>query len=253
MKQVNDLSAQLLNSLPTQAGKKTTGTNRSTIDTPSRPSASLSTEEKKELGQAVNGLFRLLEDAYPHRFRSAFPTDESFVRAKRVWARVLREFSPRRIMHAAEKALATSKYMPDLATIRELCQLNYAETGLKEPLQAYYEACNAHPQTRDYPWSHLAVYLAARETGWLLLQGEEQSRVLPIFERNYSILCNRVLDGEDLEATVLKGIEDGRNKALSRKAEEVADQAQRKLMADQGIDPDSGKAALQKLRETLKT
>ena len=65
----------------------------------------------------------------PHRFRSAFPTDESCVRAKRVWSRVLREFTPRRIMYAAEKALATSKYMPDLATIRELCQLNYVETG----------------------------------------------------------------------------------------------------------------------------
>ncbi|MDP0588548.1 MAG: replication protein P [Candidatus Endonucleobacter bathymodioli] len=214
---------------------------------------SLTPDKKQALGQAINGLFRLLEDAYPHRFRSAFPKDEDFIRAKRVWARILQGYSPRRIMLAAEKALATSKYMPDLATIRDFCKLNYNELGLKEPLQAYYEACQAPDHTLKYPWSHIAIYFAAKETGWLTLRSEEQRVVYPIFERNYSIICNRVVDGEDLETTILQGIEDSRTKELARQAEEVADQVQRTLMVKQGIDPTCGTDAHERLKKVLYT
>ncbi len=207
----------------------------------------------RELEQAINSLFTLLEDAYPLKFKRAFPTHEDQIRAKRVWKSALKEFNPRRIWMAGKKALDSSKFFPDLSDIRELCKLRYDELGLREPLQAYYEACHAPKQTRDYCWSHLAVYLAAKETGWLTLQSQEQRIAFPIFERNYEIICNRVLDGEDLEATVYKGLEDSRTKELSRQAEEIADQAQRQLMTKQGIDPDCGKAALEKLRKTLKT
>ncbi len=207
----------------------------------------------RELEQAINSLFTLLEDAYPLKFKRAYPTDEDQIRAKRVWKNSLKEFSPRRIWMAGKKALDTSRFFPDLSEIRELCKLRYDEMGLKEPLQAYYEACRAPVQTREYPWSHLAVYLAARETGWLTLSSQEQRIAYPIFERNYSIICNRVLDGEDLEATIAQGIEDSRTKALFRQADEAADQSQRQLMAEQGIDPDNGKAAREKLKCALKT
>ena len=120
-------------------------------------------------------------------------------------------------------------------------------------MQAYYEACHAYPQSRAFHWSHIAVYLAAKETGWLLLQSEEQARAFPIFERNYSIICNRVLDGEDLEATVLKGIADSRAQGEFQQAIDAADQAQQQLMADQGIDPKSGALAREKLRKTLQS
>ncbi|WP_330924748.1 replication protein P [Candidatus Sororendozoicomonas aggregata] len=228
-------------SLKTNAEEKSTG-------------SPLSDQQREALGHAINALFRMLEDAYPHRFRSAFPKDEDYVRAKRVWENVLKEFSPRRIMLAGKKAISSSsKYMPDLAGIRALCQPSFDEMGLKEPLQAYYEACRAPVRTREYSWSHLAVYLAARETGWLTLSAQEQRIAYPVFERNYSIICNRVLDGEDLEATIALGIEDSRTKALFRQADEAADQSQRQLMAEQGIDPDNGKAAREKLKLALKT
>ena len=200
---------------------------------------------------AINALFTLLEDGYPLKFRRAFPTDEDVMRAKRVWKNSLQEFSPRRILLAGKKALDTSRFFPDLSDIRELCKLRYDEMGLKEPLQAYYEACYAPDQTRDYHWSHIAVFLAARETGWLMLRSEEQRVAFPVFERNYEILCNRVLEGEDLEASILKGLEDGRSKEASRKAEEAAEQKQRKLMATQGIDPDNARAARERLKKSL--
>ncbi|MGB1272495.1 MAG: hypothetical protein ACPG5T_10500, partial [Endozoicomonas sp.] len=97
---------------------------------------------------AINALFTLLEDGYPLKFKRAFPTHEDIIRAKRVWKNSLQEYSPRRILQAAKKALDTSRFFPDLSDIRELCKLRYDEMGLKEPLQAYYEACYAQQQTR---------------------------------------------------------------------------------------------------------
>ncbi|MGB0359968.1 MAG: replication protein P [Endozoicomonas sp.] len=200
---------------------------------------------------AINAMFTLLEDAYPLKFKRAFQTHEDVIRAKRVWKNSLQEFSPRRILVAARKALDASKFFPDLSDIRELCKLRYDEVGLKEPLQAYYEACYSPLQTREHRWSHIAVYLAARETGWMMLRSEEQRIAFPVFERNYDILCNRVLEGEDLEASILKGIEDGRSAAVSRQIEEAAQQQQREVMAAQGIDPESGTSARDRLMKVF--
>ncbi|MRI32021.1 hypothetical protein EOPP23_03280 [Endozoicomonas sp. OPT23] len=214
---------------------------------------SASVEQKQQYRYAINGLFTLLEDAYPLKFKRAFPTDDDVNRAKRVWYQSLKEFSPKRIMLAGQKALDTSKFFPDLGDIRELCRLRYDEMGLKEPLQAYYEACHSPDQSRNYRWSHIAIYLAAKQTGWMTLRSEEQRIALPIFERNYNIICNRVLDGEDLEAEILQGLEDSRNKEAVRLAEEQAEQKLRKQMEKQGIDPNAGRSAFDKLKESLKS
>lgn len=200
---------------------------------------------------AINALFTLLEDAYPLKFKRAFRAHEDIIRAKRVWKNSLQEFSPRRILLAAKKALDTSRFFPDLSDIRELCKLRYDEAGLKEPLQAYYEVCYAPQQNRDYPWSHIAVYLAARETGWMMLRSEAQRVAFPVFERNYEILCNRVLEGEDLKTTILKGIEDGRSKEAVCLAEEAAQQHQRETMISLGIDPNNGASARDRLKKVF--
>ena len=249
MKQGKDLINQQLKSLQTAVG---TTTSSSTTQT-AKPDSQIGGQGSGTHAQAINALFTLLEDAYPLKFKRAFKSDEDIARAKRVWKNSLQEFSPRRILKAAKKALDTSIFFPDLSDIRELCKLRYDEVGLKKPLPAYYEACYAPQQTRDYAWSHIAVYLAARETGWLMLHSVEQRVAFPVFERNYEILCNRVLEGEDLEASILKGLEDNRSKEAARRAEEVAKQQQRSTMAVQGIDPDDAASARARLRNVFET
>lgn len=250
MKQGKELIDQQLKSLQTGAG--TTASSSKTATTDQSPAgyqqtAGANTAQQPRLGadhvDAINAMFTLLEDAYPLKFKRAFQSHEDIIRAKRVWKNSLQEYSPRRILLAAKKALDTAKFFPDLSDIRALCKLRYDEVGLKEPLQAYYEACYAPQQTREFPWSHIAVYLAARETGWMMLRSEEQRVAFPVFERNYEILCNRVLEGEDLEASILKGIEDSRSKEVTRLAEEAAQQHQRETMISQGIDPDNSELA----------
>ena len=247
MKQGRELIDQQLKSLQTPAGQTAYSSTSTTQTTESAQGAQSgqgdSAEQRQNYRYAINTLFTLLEDAYPLKFKRAFPTEEDLSRAKRVWYQSLKEYHPKRIVRAAQKALDTSKFFPDLSDIRELCKLRYDEVGLKEPLQAYYEACYAPVQTREYHWSHIAVYLAARQTGWMTLRSEEQRIALPIFERNYEILCNRVLDGEDLETDIMKGLEDSRSKDLLRKADEQAEQNLRQQMEKQGIDPDAGRKA----------
>ena len=208
MKQGKEVIEQRLKSLQTGAGT------RASSSTPTQNNSAGDQQQARAEGRAkgsadhvdaINALFTLLEDGYPLKFRRAFPTNEDIIRAKRVWKNSLQEFSPRRILLAGKKALDTSKFFPDLSDIRELCKLRYDEMGLKEPLQAYYEACYAPEQTRDYHWSHIAVFLAARETGWFMLRSEEQRVAFPVFERNYEILCNRVLEGENLEEINTQG------------------------------------------------
>lgn len=222
-----------------------------TESTSRRTDSSACSGSGREHEYAINTLFTLLEDAFPLKFRRAFPTAEDQARAKSVWLQSLREFSPRRILRAARKAIDTTRFFPDLADIRELCKLRFDEYGLKEPLQAYYEACNAPSRSRDYGWSHLAVYLAARETGWFMIRGEPQQTAFPVFERNYEILCNRVLDGDDLEADIDRALENTLDRSGIVCAEQAARKQQQALMKEQGIDPKGGRAVFLSVKDKL--
>ncbi len=201
---------------------------------------------------AINAVFAKLEAAFPLKYRRAFPSVEQENVAKAQWLETLKAFTPARIVRAAQKAIETTRFFPDLADIRELCRLKYDEYGLKEPLQAYYEACNAGSQSRDWPWSHPAVFLAAQASGWLLIRGEPQEQAYPVFERNYEILCNRVLNGEDLEAEILQGLENQAGKARLRASLEAADVRQQQQMRELGVNPEGGRAEFLKLKATLK-
>ncbi|RRJ85122.1 replication protein P [Aestuariirhabdus litorea] len=196
-------------------------------------------------------LFTLLEDAFPTKFKHAFRSAEDRERAQRVWMSSLKVFPPPLIVSVAREAIKTSKYFPDLAEIYRLCRAAYTRHGLKEPLQAYYEACNAPHPSLDYPWSHIAVYLAARDTGWQTLRGEEQRLAFPLYEQNYELWCNRVLEGEDLEAMVASALENPRQAALAAELERTASEQMQQRMQQQGIDPAAGRQAFLDLKKKM--
>ncbi len=212
----------------------------------------LTAQQKQELSVAINALFTLLEDAFPTKFKHAFRTQEDKLRAQRVWMSSLKVFPPKHIVDVARKAIKTTKYFPDLAEIYQLCRVAYSEHGLKEPLQAYYEACNAPRQDLSYGWSHKAIYLAARDTGWQLIRGEEQRYVFPVFEQNYELWCSRVLEGIDLDAKLSGVLEDLRHEDLQREVEDIASQRLQQRMQEQGIDPSAGRQAFIELKKRLK-
>lgn len=201
---------------------------------------------------AVNFVFMLMRDAFPQQFINAFPTQDTRDRARSLWAKGLADLHPQQIKKAAIRAIKESKFLPSLSELRRLSSTHrYEDLGLKDPLQAYYEACGATNRTREGFWSHIAVYLAARETGWQLLEGEPQTVVYPIFERNYEILCNRLMAGENLDDGIHKGLENHARRDAQRQADMAAEQKLRHDMVEHGINPDGGRAEFLKTLSDL--
>ncbi len=193
----------------------------------------------------------MLADAFPSQFHRAYPDEKARSRARSIWAEALKDIAPKDIKFAAERVLKRKRFLPSIADVREISRMRYYEqSGLKDPLQAYQEACNAEPQTMAYNWSHVAVYLAARETGWMTLRGEEQKIAFPQFERNYSAFCERVLVGEDLLAEMQSRLDSPQAKT-AEVAWQQSEQQQQQQMAAQGIDPEGGREEFLKLRKQL--
>jgi len=166
---------------------------------------------------AINRLFAELELAYHNQYHKAYASDESAQLAKQLWFDALRGFSPEVILKACRSAIAASEYLPSLHSLHRYCTEQLSSYGLPDALSAYREACNAQSPKANFDWSHLAIYYAGLASDWFLLASETQNRMLPVFEKHYNDLCERVLNGEVLlspkQPQLSQGIVD---KALSR-------------------------------------
>lgn len=196
-------------------------------------------------------VFRKLQAAFPLRYKSAFPSQDDENTAKKQWVNSLQRYTPSRIVKAAEKAIRQAEYFPDLIDLRRYCKLTRKECGLPSAEAAYQEACFENNQSVDAYWSHPAVYLAAKATGWHLLRGEQQRVVFPIFQRNYEILSNRVIEGEDLTEELPQGLEHHRV-TPAEQAEQLSNEQLKQQMISQGINPNSGKEAFDNLKQQLR-
>lgn len=160
-------------------------------------------------------MFTEFELAYHNQYHKAFSNNESLGLAKQLWLRNLASFEPKRIIQAARKAISQSEYLPTIHSILKYCEPQLPDYGLPEPRQAYYEACRASSPKAEYQWSHPAVYFAGRGTDWFFIANNSENRVFPVFERNYKILCERVLNGEEIEIEIPKAIPDEISQPLS--------------------------------------
>lgn len=150
---------------------------------------------------AINQMFAELELAYHNQFHKAFPGDKLQV-AKQLWAHTLVDLSAAEILRGCRKSIKTSPFLPTLHTIRENSQFDPSELGLPEVRTAYLEACRAPSPKSDYEWSHAAVYHAGQASDWYFLASTGEAKAFPVFKRNYEILCERIMAGEDLAEAV---------------------------------------------------
>lgn len=243
MKTIHDLAIRQQKSSPTQNGQTNTS------------SASKSNSaDNKDSKEAVAYLMMLLREAYPAQFDRVYPSEKARLRARGLWAEALKNITPLFIKKAAEKAVRSgNKFMPSLGDIINFCRPSYDELGLKEPLQAYYEACYMENPSVTSPWSHHAVYFAGKSTGWSLLRREPQERAFPLFKNSYDVLCQRAQRGDDLSAEVNKQLEDFARRDVMYHAEKKMHKAQQKLMRKQGIDPKAGRRAFENEMKKLET
>ncbi len=147
---------------------------------------------------AVTRLFEEFALAYHNQYRKAFPNRSTLDRAKKYWLGHLKSFSPNQIVRAGAELASSSEFMPSLADMVNTCRRDTALFGLPSIRSAYHEACLKPSPKAGQDWSHGAVYLAGRATGWQLLAGEAESVSFPQFEYHYRHFCRQVVEGAEL-------------------------------------------------------
>lgn len=155
---------------------------------------------------------------FGHRWVSAYGSSDS----DNVWLACLDGLNPKQL-RSGMRAVARSgdAWPPTAPQFRKLCEsATLTDHGLPDPERAYREvASNAHNPSRA-SWSHPAVYVAGRETGWFdLRHAEVGGRIEQRFRRNYEIATRRVLAGEQLDVEIPVALEDtrGRRRPLTEK------------------------------------
>ena len=178
---------------------------------------SLSSQQKQDLFNAINQLFAEMELTFHNQYHKAFPSAEKLTYAKKLWFDYLKDYSPERILFACRQATRESDYLPTVHTLLKYCDISDSELGLPDAHQAYIEACQAPSPKTDYTWSHPAVYWAGKASGWFFLANNTEQKALPVFKRNYEIICARIKHGEQLSPPIPTGLPKPHKTALSGK------------------------------------
>ncbi len=181
---------------------------------------------------AINQIFAELELAYHNQYHKAYAQEGSIGLAKKYWLECLAHFSPEIILRATRTVVTSQEYLPSIASIVHACEEAMSGLGLPAACAAYVEACCAANPKAEQVWSHPAVYLAGKATGWFELANKSETQIFPRFEKNYRGLCQRVLHGETL---------------VIERPEALPEQISRTLTLEEN------KARMAQLREQLKT
>jgi hypothetical protein len=164
---------------------------------------------------AINQIFELFRFNYHNQFLKAFPDLDTMNMAKRLWMRLLNDYSGEVIMRAAEKAVKESSWLPNVHEVLARCDISEV-LGLPSAHAAYVEACRAPSPKKEYNWSHPAVYFAGRATDWFFIANETEQKAFPVFKRNYDLLLQRVQAGEKIEIDLPPALTNGVETPLTR-------------------------------------
>lgn len=193
--------------IPTEAGQK--------------DSRSRQMPEKELVIDAINQMFAEFQLVYHNQYNKAFPDPEKLTYAKKLWFSNLKDYQPEQILAAAHRAIKESEFLPTIRGILKYFENAYQEYGLPDARAAYIEACRAPSPKGEFNWTHPAIYYAGRESDWFFIANNSEYIVFPVFQRNYQILCERVIKGEELEVPVLKALPEEITKVLSKEEQKA--------------------------------
>jgi hypothetical protein len=182
--------------------------------------------------EAINQVFALFRLNYHNQYYAAYPDAEQLKQIKKLWLDGLAEFPVEQILKGAKHAIESSEYLPTLNRMLECCHQGLGEFGLPTAHDAYVEACQARSPKSAQAWSHPAVYLAGRDTGWFFLANNEERVAFPRFREHFQRLVAAVMRGETLEIPAPEALEQHKGEPLSA-AEQLTELA--KLRAETGL------------------
>lgn len=164
---------------------------------------------------AINQMFAEFELAYHNQYHKAFPDVAAVNLAKKYWLSCLADIPAEVLIRATRELVLTQNYLPSVASMMEICRNAATLFGLPDSRTAYLEACRLPSPKASQRWSHPAVYLAGRQTGWFELANLPESQVFPLFDYHYTQFCQAVLRGEELDLDQPKAIPEHSTVALS--------------------------------------
>ena len=136
----------------------------------------------------------------------------------------------------------------NIGQIAALCHPQPEDFGLPTLEQAWSEAQQFAHAVDRHSWTHLAVRLAGKRTGWfdILNTSSESGRknLKKSFDRHYQYLADRVMRGKDLKDAQML-LESDQNKAPPSPEEQnlsYYEQKQQEQMQAMGINPAGGRA-----------
>lgn len=219
--------------------------------------AALSAPERGAVEELINKLFREIRNARP-AWRQAWGSKEALESAKVTWVLALVEGQvrdwDRQIEHGLRRLRAEpSDFVPSPGKFVEWCRPTPESLGLPPAERAYQEACrNAHPSARgDARWSHPVIYHAAIDVGLDVLMQLSGVDTWKLFDRSYSVMVRRAMDGQALGDGVPLGLGHDSQKSLAQLAEEHSQQFALRVRETQGI-PQGGAAARAALLEKMR-
>jgi len=172
--------------------------------------------------EAINQIFALFRLNYHNQYYAAYPDAEQLKQIKKLWLDALSDYPVEQMLKGARHAIEHSEYLPTLNRMLESCQQGLADLGLPSPHDAFVEACTARAPRAAQRWSHPAVYLAGRDSGWFFLANNTERNSWPVFREHYQRYCCRVLQGEKLELPAPPQLEHREAAPLSREQQLAA-------------------------------
>lgn len=149
----------------------------------------------------VSKLMDQLKLIFP-AWKQAFPTSEMQQGALAVWTKALVEVnctSHEQLSRGMQVARSQDcPFFPSPGQFIQWCQLTPESLGLPSVEQAWREVCNQR-------YTQLVVKHAAMATNWER-KTLSQDEYRPVFEHAYCQMVRRVMEGEDIEAEVRKGL-----------------------------------------------
>ncbi|WP_286974981.1 replication protein P [Pseudomonas sp.] len=218
--------------------------------------AALSPQARLAVEGLINRLFREIRNARP-AWRQAWATNEALASAKVTWLLAFIEAGindwDRQIEYGLKGLRADpSDFVPSPGKFIGWCRPTAESLGLKSPERAYQEACrNAHPSARaSAVWSHPVTYHAAIDVGLDVLMQLSGVETWKLFDRSYSVMVQRAVEGQELGEAVALGLGHDSQKTEAERAEEYSLQHALLVREAQGISL-SGQPAREALLSRL--
>ncbi|MEQ5821303.1 hypothetical protein NFG57_11150 [Halomonas sp. H10-59] len=161
----------------------------------------------------------------------SFSTNEMLQLAKRELGFSMARWSSLPTMESLDMAIEEIKleggnWPPSIAELCRIFKPSLKDFGLPEPEIAFREACTYAGRIMEHHWSHQAVMDATTATGsWDLRHCSsegERYRLRKVFFAEYEALCNRLLEGGELDDRVAL-LESDEMKSDIRKAQEASE------------------------------